>query len=105
MSAAFASGANLTHDMTMLKGNIAEAKTRFSRHVDRVERGETMVLCPRNVPIAGIRPIPRARAALRPVGIDRGMVVPPSFFEPLPEELLPACEEDHETASRWDIRT
>ena len=25
---------------------------------------------------------------LRPVGIDRGMVVPPSFLEPLPADLL-----------------
>ena len=26
----------------------------------------------------------------RPVGLDRGMVIPPSFFEPLPKDLLDA---------------
>ena len=79
--------------MTMFKVNIAEAKTQLSRYVDRVEKGETMVLCRRNVPVAEIRPIPKAPAGLRPVGIDRGLMAPPpSFFEPFPEDLLCAFE-------------
>ena len=78
--------------MTMIKLNIAEAKLHFSRYVDRVEKGETIVLCRRNVPIAEIRPLPKAPTRPRPVGIDRGMIVPPSFFEPLPDDLLRAFE-------------
>ena len=29
---------------------------------------------------------------LRPVGIDRGMTIPDSFFDPLPDDLLDAFE-------------
>ena len=78
----------------MLKVDVAEAKKRLSRCLERVERGETVVLCRRNVPIAEIRPLPRLPAHERPVGIDRGMTVPDSFFEPLPDEILEAFGAD-----------
>ena len=58
----------------------------------KIEKGEIVVLCRRNIPIAEIRPIPRSPAEPRPVGIDRGMTVPDSFFEPLPADLLDAFE-------------
>ena len=80
----------------MLKIDIAEAKKRLSRCLERVERGETVVLCRRNVPIAEIRPLPRPPAHERPVGVDRGMTVPDSFFEPLPDEILEAFGADGE---------
>lgn len=32
--------------------------------------------------------MPQSHAELRPVGIDRGMTLPKSFFEPLPDDLL-----------------
>ena len=74
----------------MIQINIAEAKARFSRYLENVERGETVVLCRRNVPIAEIRPLTKPPAHERPVGIDRGMTVPDSFFEPLPDEIIEA---------------
>ena len=74
----------------MLKINIAEAKARLSTYLESVERGETVVLCRRNVPIAEIRGLPRPPGKERPVGIDRGMKIPDSFFEPLPDEILRA---------------
>lgn len=80
----------------MLKVNIAEAKARLSMYVESVERGETVVLCRRNVPVAEIRPIARLPRKERPVGIDRGMRVPDSFFEPLPDEILRAFGGDRE---------
>lgn len=80
----------------MIKVNIAEAKARLSTYVDRIERGETVVLCRRNTPIAEIRPLPKLPAKDRPVGIDRGMKVPASFFEPLPDEMLRAFGVDNE---------
>jgi antitoxin (DNA-binding transcriptional repressor) of toxin-antitoxin stability system len=76
----------------MLRLNIAEAKTQLSRHLARVERGETIILCRRNVPIAEIRPLPRPLDEPRPVGLDRGMKVSASFFEPLPDEVLDAFD-------------
>ncbi len=74
--------------LSMIKINIAEAKAGLSGYLTRVERGETIILCRRNVPIAEIRPVPTAPARKRPIGIDRGMTVPDSFFEPLPREFL-----------------
>ena len=76
----------------MIRLNIADAKTHLSRHLERVEQGETIILCRRNVPIAEIHPLPKPASEPRPVGIDRGMVIPPQFFEPLPDELLLAFE-------------
>lgn len=76
----------------MKRINIADAKAHFSHCLDRVESGETIIICRRNVPIAEIRPIAKLPSEPRPVGIDRGMVVPASFFEPLPDELLDAFE-------------
>ena len=80
----------------MMRVNIAEAKAHLSTYLDSVERGETVVLCRRNVPIAEIRPFPKLPAKERPVGIDRGMKVPDSFFEPLPDEILRAFGVDPE---------
>ncbi len=76
----------------MIKINTAEAKARLSHYLERVEGGETVVVCRRNVPIAEIRPLPKLPSTQRPVGIDRGMKVPASFFEPLPDDLLDAFE-------------
>lgn len=42
--------------------------------------------------LAEIRPLPRAPAGERPVGIDRGMKIPDSFFKPLPDEMLRAFD-------------
>ena len=78
--------------MTMNQVNIAEAKARLSYYLDKVIRGETVVICRRNVPIAELRRIPAPLQQPRPVGIDRGMTIPDSFFEPLPDDLLDAFE-------------
>jgi prevent-host-death family protein len=82
----------LVNYVIMMRINIADVKAHFSRYLERVERGETIVICRRNVPIAEIRPVAKLPQKLRPVGIDRGMTVPPSFFEPLPGDLLDAFE-------------
>ena len=76
----------------MIRVNIADAKTHLSRYVERVEDGETIILCRRNVPIAEIRPLQKPPSRLRPVGIDRGMSIPARFFEPLPQDLLDAFQ-------------
>ena len=76
----------------MKKVNIYEAKTHLSSLLDRVAEGETVIICRRNVPTAELRPLPRPRRTRRPIGLARGFQVPPSFFEPLPEEIADAFE-------------
>lgn len=75
--------------MTMLRINVAEAKANLSRYLEAVEKGETVVICNRNVPVAELRRVPRAGGTPRPVGLMRGRIsVPPSFFEPLPDDVV-----------------
>lgn len=77
----------------MIRLNIHEAKTHLSRYLKRIEQGETILLCKRNVPVAEIRPLSVQRDKSRPVGLAKGeFVVSAEFFEPLPEELLDAFE-------------
>lgn len=62
----------IIYSPTMIRINIAEAKSRLSNYLERVERGETIILCRRNVPIAEIRPVakrlkePQAQGPSRP---------------------------------------
>jgi len=71
----------------MLRVNVQQAKAHLSRYLDRVLKGESVILCKRNVPVAEIRPLPQPR----PIGLDKGeFEIPPEFFEPLPPELLAA---------------
>ena len=74
----------------MIKVNIAQAKAHLSKYLQSVERGETVVLCRRNVPIAEIRPLTKLPVKERRIGTDPGLRVPDSFFEPLPEDILRA---------------
>ncbi len=75
----------------MIRLNIHEAKTYLSRYLERLAGGEAILLCKHNVPIAEIRPLPPARRAPRPIGLAGGAFkLPPSFFEPLPDELSAA---------------
>ena len=77
----------------VIRINITEAKSHLSKYLRRVKKGETIILCERNVPVAEIRPIKPQRRQLRPIGLDRGrFTVPASFFEPLPDWLLDAFE-------------
>ena len=76
----------------MIKVNLADAKSRLSQYLDSVDRGETVILCRRNVPVAEIRPLPKPPTEPRPIGTDPDLLVPDSFFEPLPEDLIEAFE-------------
>lgn len=83
---------NMVHNLVMIRVNLAEAKAKLSAYVNRVEEGQTVVICRRNVPVAELRPVTQPSADQRPVGIDRGMEIPDSFFEPLPSDLIDAFE-------------
>ena len=75
----------------MIRLNIHEAKTHLSQYLERLAAGETILLCKRNVPIAEIRPLPPERRAPRPIGLAGGAFkLPPSFFVPLPDDLIAA---------------
>ena len=62
----------LVYKKVMIKLNIHEAKTHLSRYLGKLARGETILLCKRNIPIAEIRPLPSDRKTKRPVGLAKG---------------------------------
>jgi prevent-host-death family protein len=73
----------------MIRLNIHEAKAHLSEYLARLQKGETIILCKRNVPIAEIRPIKTPARVKRPLGLAKGKVkIPKSFFDPLPDNLL-----------------
>lgn len=77
----------------MIRVNIHQAKTHLSYYLRQVMAGETVVLCRRNVELAEIRRLVPARTQPRPLGLAEGTFdVPPSFFEPLPEEVTRSFE-------------
>jgi len=77
----------------MKKVNVHQAKTHLSKYLALLDKGETIVLCKRNVPVAEIRPLPRPRARKRPIGLaKKSLKIPKSFFKPLPDEILDAFE-------------
>ena len=79
----------------MIRLNIHEAKTHLSRYLQRLAKGETILLCKRNKPIAEIRPLPPGRTTPRPIGLAKGrFTVPTAFFDPLDEADLAAFEGD-----------
>ena len=68
--------------------NIQDAKTHFSRLIERVLLGEEVVIAKAGKPVAKLVPI-TPDAVDRSPGSARGaFVVPPDFDEPLPDEVL-----------------
>ena len=76
----------------MLVVNVHQAKTQLSRLLARVEAGEDVVIARRGEPVArlvGCKPRSRRQADI----LKGRLVVPESFFDPLPEEELRAWED------------
>ncbi len=77
----------------MIVINIHEAKAKLSEYIDAVAAGERVVICKRNHPVAELRAVDQKRTQPRPIGGAKGQVsVPPSFFEPMPDQFLDAFE-------------
>ena len=75
----------------MSKVNVFEMKAKLSEYLDRATRGERIVICRHNKPVAELRAIEEVRTDPRPIGPLPGrptFEVPASFFDPLPQEEL-----------------
>ena len=67
--------------------NLHEAKTNFSRLVERAARGEEIVIAKAGRPLACLVPLAR-RTTPRPLGLLAGQVtIGPDFDEPLPDDI------------------
>lgn len=70
--------------------NIHEAKTHFSRLLQRVAAGEEVIIARAGVPVARLVAV-EPKQTVRPLGFARGQVwVADDFDAPLPDDLLKA---------------
>jgi prevent-host-death family protein len=86
----------MTKNIVMIMVNVFEIKARLSEYLDRAARGERIVICRHNTPVAELRAVERSRTAPRPVGPLEGRPafdVPQSFFEPMPIDELALWED------------
>jgi prevent-host-death family protein len=68
--------------------NIHDAKTHFSKLIERVLLGEEIVIAKAGRPVAKLVPIAPEAHARRPGSARGAFVVPPDFDEPLPDDVL-----------------
>jgi prevent-host-death family protein len=79
--------------MTMIVVNIHEVKARLSEYLEAVSKGERVLICKRNQPVAELRAVEQKRTEPRLIGGGPfHFDVPDSFFEPMPDEVLDAFE-------------
>ena len=71
--------------------NVHEAKTHLSRLLVQAENGEEVVIARNGKPVARLSPV-RKRGKRQPDVFKGKIVIPESFFDPLPEEELRAWE-------------
>jgi len=76
----------------MIVVNIHEAKAKLPEYLDAVAKGERVLICKRNQPVAELRAVEQTRTEPRTIGGGTGIVMPASFFEPMPAEFLDAFE-------------
>lgn len=72
--------------------NVHEAKTHFSKLLERAHAGEEIVLAKAGKPYAKLVPLTSEKPRRQP-GRLKGMVVTDAFFESLPPEELKLWEE------------
>lgn len=72
----------------MTEVNVHEAKTHLSRLLERVERGEEIVIARAGKPVAKLVAIEPVRR--RPLGLYKGLIhMSDDFDEPLPWQVFP----------------
>lgn len=68
--------------------NIHEAKTHLSKYLKDLSKGDIILLCNRNVPIAEIQPIINKKSMKRIIGLAKGKVtIAKGFFDPVPHSV------------------
>lgn len=78
--------------------NVHEAKTHFSRLLERAHAGEEIVLAKAGKPYARLVPLEAPQVERRPGRLKGKGRLDESFFDPLPEDELRRWEGDEETA-------
>ena len=74
----------------MLMVNIADAKAKLSEYVEAVTRGEVVIICNRNKPVAELRAVEQAPVEPRDLApmYPGQTFMTDAFFEPLSDDEL-----------------
>jgi prevent-host-death family protein len=82
------------YNMVMIMVNINEAKAKLSEFVEAAGKGERVLICRHNRPVAELRPIESVRAGSRDLTpmYPGAAFTPPAFFAPLSEDEIDAWE-------------
>ena len=85
----------------MHQPNIHEVRENLAEYLAAAERGEEVLICRRNQPVARLVAIARQTGKPRPIGraTDAGVPLPDSFWEPLPQAFVDVLA-GHEPAAR-----
>jgi prevent-host-death family protein len=71
---------------------IHQAKTNLSRLIERVSRGEEIIIARGSKPVARLVPLGAAKDKRQPGSWKGKFSISPDFFEPLPEDELAGWE-------------
>jgi prevent-host-death family protein len=72
--------------------NVHEAKTHFSRLLDRAQKGQEFVIAKAGQPVARLGPLARLGKKRRLGLLDGKFRIPDDFNAPLPDEVIAAFE-------------
>ncbi|MDP2794836.1 MAG: type II toxin-antitoxin system prevent-host-death family antitoxin [Sulfurisoma sp.] len=86
---------NSPNELSMV--NVHEAKTHFSKLLERAHAGEEIILAKAGQPYARLVPLKPEQKPRRQPGRLKGMKLTNAFFEPLPEDELRLWEEGSPT--------
>ena len=75
----------------MGRASVVDVKTKLSEYLDRAAKGEQIVICRHNRPVAELRAVEDVRTEPRPIGPlpkRPRFEIPASFFEPMSNDEL-----------------
>jgi antitoxin (DNA-binding transcriptional repressor) of toxin-antitoxin stability system len=85
---------NMVYNIVMIMVNIHEAKAKLSEYLEAAAKGERVVICKHNQPVAELRVVEQTCTASRDLApmYPGETFVTPAFFEPLPADDIAAWE-------------
>ena len=72
--------------------NLYEAKTHLSQLIDRVAKGEEILIAKSGIPLAKLVPLPKSKAKRKPGGWEGKIHISDDFDAPLPDNIQSAFE-------------
>jgi prevent-host-death family protein len=77
----------------MANVSVYNARAEFSRLIERALAGEEIVITRRGKPAVRLVPVGQDQPKRKPGALKGKLIVPESFFDPLPDEIIDAFYE------------